>query len=106
MLDKASSAEGERRTKALPEGLDDDVLAAIEAEVSVGLRTGCSPGSRSRRGPTRASSPRPGRRRAAASSRPRLTAWSGSAGLLRANLNESAALEDFLLASLRIWARR
>jgi DNA polymerase-3 subunit delta' len=29
-----------------------------------------------------------------------------SAGLLRVNLNESAALEDFLLASLRIWARR
>jgi DNA polymerase-3 subunit delta' len=27
-------------------------------------------------------------------------------GLLRVNLNESAALEDFLLASLRTWARR
>lgn len=27
-------------------------------------------------------------------------------GLLRLNLNESAALEDFLLASLRLWARR
>jgi len=27
-------------------------------------------------------------------------------GLLRLNLNESAALEDFLLASLRIWTRR
>jgi DNA polymerase-3 subunit delta' len=29
-----------------------------------------------------------------------------AAGLLRVNLNESAALEDFLLASLRIWTRR
>ena len=29
-----------------------------------------------------------------------------AAGLLRLNLNESAALEDFLLASLRIWTRR
>ena len=29
-----------------------------------------------------------------------------AAGLLRFNLNESAALEDFLLASLRIWSRR
>ena len=28
------------------------------------------------------------------------------AGLLRLNLNESAALEDFLLASLRIWTKR
>jgi DNA polymerase-3 subunit delta' len=27
-------------------------------------------------------------------------------GLLRLNLNESAVLEDFLLASLRIWSRR
>jgi len=27
-------------------------------------------------------------------------------GLLRLNLNEAAALEDFLLSSLRIWARR
>ena len=27
-------------------------------------------------------------------------------GLLRLNLNESAALEDFLLASLRLWTRR
>ena len=29
-----------------------------------------------------------------------------AAGLLRVNLNESAALEDFLLASLRIWTKR
>jgi DNA polymerase III subunit delta' len=27
-------------------------------------------------------------------------------GLLRLNLNESVALENFLLSSLRIWARR
>ena len=29
-----------------------------------------------------------------------------SAGLLRLNLNEAAALEDFLLSSLRLWAKR
>ena len=27
-------------------------------------------------------------------------------GLLRLNLNEAAALENFLLSSLRIWAKR
>ena len=27
-------------------------------------------------------------------------------GLLRVNLNESAALEEFLLSSLRLWARK
>ena len=27
-------------------------------------------------------------------------------GLLRLNLNESAALEEFLLASLRLWTRK
>jgi len=29
-----------------------------------------------------------------------------SAGLLRVNLNDAAALEDYLLACLRIWTRR
>jgi DNA polymerase-3 subunit delta' len=29
-----------------------------------------------------------------------------AAGLLRLNLNESAALEEFLLTSLRLWAKR
>ena len=29
-----------------------------------------------------------------------------SAGLLRLNLNEAAALEDFFLSSLRLWSRR
>ena len=53
--------------------------------------------------------------------RPRLTATDGAirraligaveqlercTGLLRLNLNEAAALEEFLLASLRLWTRR
>jgi DNA polymerase-3 subunit delta' len=106
MLDKASSAEGERRTKALPEGLDDDVLAAIEAEVSVGLRhrmfAGIEVATRAHASElAKAGETGSGRQLAAA-----IDSLERVGGLLRANLNESAALEDFLLASLRIWARR
>ena len=39
MLDKASALETARRKALLPEGLDDEELAAIEVEISVGLRT-------------------------------------------------------------------
>ncbi len=106
MLDRASAAEGERRMKALPEGLDDDVLAAIETEVSVGLRhrmfAGIEVATRAHASELlKAGDTGSGRQLAAA-----IGSLERVAGLLRANLNESAALEDFLLASLRIWARR
>jgi len=38
MLDKASSAESARRRESMPEGIEDDEVDAIEAEVTVGLR--------------------------------------------------------------------
>jgi DNA polymerase-3 subunit delta' len=106
MLDKAASAEGERRMKALPEGLDDDVLAAIEVEVAVGLRhrmfAGIEVATRTHASElVKAGEAGSGRQLAAATD-----SLERVAGLLRAGLNDSAALEDFLLASLRIWARR
>lgn len=106
MLEKASAVEGGRRKEALPEGLEDEELAAIEAEVSVGLRLRMFAGieeatsahCRQLLGGGEASSSR----LLAAS----VEALERAAGLLRVNLNESAALEDYLLATLRTWARR
>jgi DNA polymerase-3 subunit delta' len=106
MLDKASSAEGARRKESLPEGIEDDEIAAIEAEVTVGLRhrmfAGIEVATRSHANELL--------RAGDAASRRFLTAAIDSleraTGLLRFNLNESAVLEDFLLASLRIWTRR
>jgi DNA polymerase III subunit delta' len=106
MLDRASVAEAARRKQALPEGLEDEELLAIEAEVAVGLRHRMFAGIETA---TRAHAN--GLADAGdAGSRRLLTAAVDSlervAGLLRVNLNDSAALEDFLLASIRIWTRR
>ena len=106
MLDRASAAEGARRKLTLPEGLPDEEQAAIEAEVAVGLRhrmfAGIEVATRAHANELAAAGDTGSRRllTAAVDSLERAT------GLLRVNLNESAALEDFLLASLRIWARR
>jgi DNA polymerase-3 subunit delta' len=106
MLDKASAAEGTRRKKTLPEDLGDDELEAIEAEVAVGLRhrmfSGIEVATRDHANAlSGAGDAGSGRLLAAA-----VDSLERAAGLLRVNLNESAALEDFLLASLRIWTRR
>jgi DNA polymerase-3 subunit delta' len=106
MLDKACAAEGARRKASLPEGLEDDELAAIEAEVASGLRLRMLAGVEKS---TRAHALQLLENGGGGSRRP-LTASIDSleraASLLRVNLNGAAALEDFLLASLRIWTRR
>jgi DNA polymerase-3 subunit delta' len=106
LLDRGSSAELQRRRANLPEGLDEEVLVAIEAEIAVGLRQRMFA---SIGGATRAHSVEllrsgdPAGMRALSAANDSLER---AAGFLRLNLNESAALEDFLLASLRIWTRR
>jgi len=106
MLDKACSAEGARRKVSLPEGLDEEELKAVEAEIAVGLRQRMFAGVENA---TREHALQLLESGEGAVRRP-LTAAIDSlervAALLRVNLNESAALEDFLLASLRNWTRR
>ncbi|HXQ81991.1 MAG TPA: DNA polymerase III subunit gamma/tau [Opitutaceae bacterium] len=105
MLDKACASEGARRKASLPEGLEDDELAAIEAEIAVGLRQRMfADVERATRAHTvkLLESNAAARRPFAAA----IDSLERAAALLRVNLNESAALEDFLLASLRIWTRR
>ena len=106
MLDKASDAEIARRKELAPEGLEDDEVDAIEAEVAVGLRHRMFAGMESA---TRAHATALVQAGESGSSR-LLTAAIDSleqaVRLFSYNLNESAALEDFLLASLRIWTKR
>jgi DNA polymerase-3 subunit delta' len=106
LLDRATESEGARRKASLPEGLEDEEVAAIEAEISVGLRlrmfAGIEEATRAHTQGLIASGGRDAGRHFTDS----VDALERAAGLLRVNLNESAALEDFLLASLRIWTRR
>ncbi|HEY1763963.1 MAG TPA: DNA polymerase III subunit gamma/tau [Opitutaceae bacterium] len=106
LLDRASAAELDRRKASLPEGLEDAELEAIEAEISIGLRqrmfVATEEATRAHAHELTASGdPAAGRFLTAA-----IDALERDAGLLRAYLNEATALEDFLLASLRIWAKR
>jgi DNA polymerase III subunit delta' len=106
MLDKAASAEITRRKASIPEGLEDDEIAAIEAEATIGLRlrmfSEIETATRAQANGMLAAGDASARRLLTAS----IDSLERSAGLLRVNLNESAALEDFLLACLRIWTRR
>ena len=106
ILDRASSAETTRRKALLPEGLEDEEIAAIEVEISVGLRLRMFAGIEEA---TREHALKLLRSGEPEARRPLIAATDAlerAAGLLRVNLNESAALEDFLLASLRIWTKR
>jgi len=106
LLEAASTAEFARRKQSLPEGLDDDERVAIEAEISVGLRlrmfASIEETTRAHSISLLEAGDKTGRNLLA----PATEALECAAGLLRVNLNESAAVEDFLLASLRIWTRR
>ena len=107
LLDRASEAEGARRKALLPEGLDKDELEAVEAEVAVGLklRMFAAIGQATRAHSLTLLGPGDdgGARRSMAAA---VDSLERAAGLTRVNLNERAALEDFMLASLRIWTRR
>lgn len=106
VLDVATDEEWKRQKEKLPEDLDDEEQVAIEtgianglrarlfAEVETATRTFALPRLLTGDGLTR---------RALTASIDQLER---DVRLLRLNLNVSAALEDFLLASLRLWTRR
>jgi DNA polymerase III subunit delta' len=106
ILDRAASVEGARRKAALPEGLEDEELIAIEAEISVGLRLRMFAGIEEATRAHTLTILGSGEREAGRNFSDSVGSLERAAGLLRVNLTESAALEDFLLASLRIWTRR
>lgn len=106
ILESASKEEWKRVKSNLPEDLGNEEQEAIETGIANGLRTRLFAGvawatrdfalPRVREGDD-------GVRRQIVAAIDRLEHVSG---LLRVNLNETAALEQFLLSSLRIWSRR
>lgn len=106
ILDDATAVAWTEQKEKLPADLDEDEQIAIETGLANGLRARLFAEVESA---TRAFA-LPRLTEGDAPTRRALTAAVGSlehsAGLLRLNLNESAALEEFLLASLRLWVRK
>jgi DNA polymerase-3 subunit delta' len=113
ILDDATATALATQKEKFPAELDEDEQVALETGLANGLRarllaeieTATSAFALPRLSAGKADNPE--RSRGASRS---LTAavenLERAAGLLRLNLNESAALEEFLLTSLRLWARR
>ncbi len=106
VLDQATAAAWEKQKLTLPTELEDDEKIAIETGLANGLRVrlfaDIEHATRAFALPRLTAGDESTRRALSAA----VEKLESSAGLLRVNLNESAALEDFFLASLRIWSRR
>jgi DNA polymerase-3 subunit delta' len=106
VLDFATTGIWKQQKEHLPPDLDDDEQLAIETGIANGLRARLfleiEQATRTFALP-RLLAGDDATRRALVASIERLE---HDVGLLRLNLNESAALEVFLLSSLRIWAKR
>ena len=106
ILDFATAEVWKQQKATLPAELEDDEQVAIETGIANGLRTRLfveiEQATRTFALPTLNAGDESTRRALVAA----IGKLEHDVGLLRLNLNESAALESFLLASLRIWARR
>jgi DNA polymerase III subunit delta' len=106
VLDAATTAVWEQQKQKLPPDLSDDEQVAIETGIANGLRARLfaeiEKATRVFALPRLAAGDETTRRAIAAA----VDQLEHDVGLLRLNLNESAALEAFLLCSLRIWSKR
>ena len=106
VLDAATAESWKQQKEKLPADLDDNEQAAIETGLANGLRARLfaeiENATRTFALP-RLTAGDDATRRALTAAIDRLE---HDVGLLRLNLNESAALENFLLTSLRLWSRR
>jgi DNA polymerase-3 subunit delta' len=106
VLDYATGEAWKLQKEKLPPDLGDDEQVAIETGISNGLRSRLFSDIEKATRTFALASLRQGDE----STRRALTAaidkLEHDVGLLRLNLNESAALEDFLLGSLRLWTRK
>jgi len=106
VLDFATSEVWKQQKEKLPADLKDDEQVAIETGIANGLRARLfaeiEHATRAFALPRLNDNHEPTRRAIVAA----IEKLEHNVGLLRLNLNESAALEDFLLASLRAWSRR
>lgn len=106
VLDAATSAAWAQQKARLPADLDEDEETAIETGIANGLRARLFAeielATRNFALPRLAAGDHTARRALTTS----ITELERAVGLLRVNLNESAALEEFILRALRLWARR
>jgi DNA polymerase III subunit delta' len=106
VLDFATAEVWKQQKQKLPPDLGDDEQIAIETGIANGLRARLfaevEQATRTFALPRLTAGDEPTRRALVAA----IEKLEHDVGLLRLNLNESAALEDFLLCSLRIWTKR
>ncbi|HRE81591.1 MAG TPA: DNA polymerase III subunit gamma/tau [Opitutaceae bacterium] len=106
ILENATSTVWKSQKERLPPDLDDDEQVAIETGIANGIRlrlfADIAAHTRGFSLPRLTAGDDHVRRSLVAA----IARLEHATGLLRVNLNESAALEDFLLSSLRIWSRR
>lgn len=109
VLAAATDQIWKQQKEKLPDDIDDDEQAAIETGIANGVRTKlfaeierATRDFAMQRLSADTNNSEASRRAAVAA----IAQLEHDTGLLRLNLNESAALENFLLSSLRIWARR
>ncbi len=106
VLSAATEQVWKQQKEKLPPDLDDDEQVAIETGLANGLRARLfieiEQTTRTFALPRLTAGDEPTRRALCAA----ITQLEHDVGLLRLNLNESAALENFLLSSLRLWSRR
>lgn len=106
VLDFATEAIWKEQKAKLPDTLTDDEEAAIETGIANGLRSRLfaeiEQATRAFALPRLATDDATTRRAVIAA----VEKLEHNVGLLRLNLNEAAALEDFLLSSLRLWTKR
>lgn len=106
VLDFATDEIWKQQKEKLPPDLADDEQVAIETGIANGLRSRLfseiEQATRAYALPRLAAGDEVARRAVIGA----VEKLEHNAGLLRLNLNESAALEDFLLASLRLWTKR
>lgn len=106
VLDFATEEVWKQQKEKLPPDLADDEQVAIETGIANGLRARLfaeiEQATRAYALPRLVAGDDAARRAVIGA----VEKLEHNAGLLRLNLNESAALEDFLLASLRLWTKR
>lgn len=106
VLDTATAAAWAQQKEKLPADLDEDEETAIETGIANGFRSRLfaeiEQATRDFALP-KLTAGEAGTRRALAAS---IGDLERAVGLLRVNLNESAALEEFLLRCLRLWTKR
>lgn len=106
VLNAATDQIWKQQKSKLPEDIDDEEQAAIETGIANGVRTKLfaelEHATQAFAQQKLLAGDATARRAIVAA----IAQLEHDTGLLRLNLNESAALENFLLSSLRIWARR